>query len=130
METLKALRSTGLVLVKFTRQRGAYRVGDTGGLPPKDAAVLLGLEEIELAPIPVGVEMIDTGVTPGPGLPPDPEPHDPEALRRAAIEIPADWRGEHHLKRIRLATEIIGTKVTSAADADGAISAEMKRRAG
>lgn len=55
---------------------------------------------------------------------------DPDAERKAAIEIPATWDDDHHLQRIALAKKIAGSDASlNAEQADKIISDEVARRA-
>lgn len=45
-----------------------------------------------------------------------------------AVDIPENWKGMHHLQRVKLAAAISGGKVETAHDADQIIAAEAERR--
>lgn len=130
MQTLRAVKKTGLVLVKYLIPVGAYRADDVGGLRPDDALMAVNLKAVEPAPVPADVETVDTGLRPSPGETPNVVAADADVARRAGIEIPADWRDQHQLKRRKLAEEIARAIAETAAEADAVIEAELSRRAG
>lgn len=53
------------------------------------------------------------------------EPDQPEV-----VEIPDDWRDQHHMARIALARRLTGEEVATATEADEIIAAEAERRCG
>lgn len=48
--------------------------------------------------------------------------------RQASVEIPDDWRAQHHLQRLRIASQIKGANVPSVELADRTIEDELARR--
>lgn len=60
---------------------------------------------------------------PAPVAEPEPEPEPP-------VEIPGDWRDQHHMARIALARRLSpDEEIATAGDADAVIELEVERRA-
>lgn len=115
-----ANEKTGLVLMQLQEDVVPWKSGTLAGFYP-DKAYQFYREKVAVPITPEGqvIEIDDAPATPE-------APFD--SLPRYVI--PADWRSEHHLKRMRLARQIAGQDVNTADEADRIIEAELNRQRG
>jgi hypothetical protein len=109
----------GLVRMKFTDSPAPYMKGQLAGLDPAQAAQMFRYE--------MAFPCTETG-----------EPINFSGIRKSEqapaassneVDIPSDWEGNHHLQRIRLAKEIVGSdEPLSVVAADEIIRTELQRR--
>lgn len=111
----------GLVAMQVTRSFAPYFKGSVNGFPPAQALKLY--EDGDAVPHKRDVPPKAAAKAEAPIEPP----------RSELIEIPANWREEHHFTRRKLASQISGKPskdFESQDEADGIIEAEVNRRAG
>lgn len=114
---MKVVKSTGLVPVYTAAY--AKRIF---GVTPAVARDLLSKGEIFLADIPDTIETVDIA---------EPAPKEPEkVILPDLIDIPEDWESLHHLKKIKLAKDLVPeADVKWTVDlAEAEIKRELERR--
>lgn len=113
----------GLVPMEFIEAAMPHAIGDVAGYKPHEAKAL---HDRGIA-VPHGsvydrgdiAERRDASVV---------VPETDDELRRSQVDLGDDPMGQHHLQRIKLAAEIAGRDVSTKADADEIIQAEIARR--
>lgn len=114
-QAVAALNLHGLVAMEVVSPFAPYSAGDIAGFPPEQALDLYVAGEA------TPLEVLEAD---------DDDTDDTDETQAVAdVEIPAEWQGLHHLKRVKLAGEIAGRKVGNKEEADEVIAAEVARRA-
>lgn len=131
---MKAIKATGLVPVRGLVHT-QFKAGTVFGLAPDKAIRALKDKEVELAPIPAGIETIEIGFDA-----PEPAP-EVAGIPDDAVEIPDNWDkpfgdgGLQWMQLVKIAQTITGAKLVvpdgaKAVDvAKDVIRTEIERRA-
>lgn len=128
---MKVIKLTGLVPVKALVRHKNIPSGKVFGVKPELARAGIAAGEIELYPVPDGVETYNVADL----IPAAPVEAPKTAESSGAVDIPEDWETMQWLKRVKLAQQIVGGELTLEADekpldaAMRVISAEVQRRA-
>lgn len=112
----------GLVPMSFVEPTLPFGVGDVAGFKPAAAKKL----HDEGTAVPHS-SVYDAGsiVTKAPAPVVD---ETEEERRKSAVDYPADWSEQHHLKRIGWAKALTGQEKMTVEEADAAIRQEVERR--
>ncbi|CDX26677.1 hypothetical protein MPL3356_60493 [Mesorhizobium plurifarium] len=128
---MKVIKLTGLVPVKALVRHKNIPSGKVFGITPELARKGLAAKEIELYPVPDGIETYDVA-----DFTPAAAPVEEAVVEPAGdVVIPDDWETMQWLKRVKLAQQIVGGELTLLAEekpldaAMRVISAEVQRRA-
>lgn len=132
---MKVITSTGLVPVKALKRFKHHPAGRVFGVEPHLVPAAVKSGDIELHPVPDGVETHDYDVhLESPKGAPEAPAGGPAESAGSDVEIPEDWNDLHWMKKVKLAKDIApdfepGDAKWNEKIAHEVIEAELQRRA-